>query len=77
MDCGEAGFSVRRRECLSLPTVCPGTGFDMKTCSSGISCQGISLHNICMSVHCIFPPKNITYMLIVQHPVFVVYCEFD
>ncbi|BFZ24005.1 hypothetical protein BsWGS_27044 [Bradybaena similaris] len=39
VDCGEAGFSVRRRECLSLPTVCPGTGFDMKTCSSGISCQ--------------------------------------
>ncbi|CAG5127673.1 unnamed protein product, partial [Candidula unifasciata] len=40
VDCGDGGFSVRRRECFTLPHLdCPGAGFDMQPCSTGIKCE--------------------------------------
>uniref|UniRef100_A0A2C9KIE4 Uncharacterized protein n=1 Tax=Biomphalaria glabrata TaxID=6526 RepID=A0A2C9KIE4_BIOGL len=39
-DCGEGGFSVRRRECDTLPDVpCDGISFDMRPCNTGLKCE--------------------------------------
>ncbi|XP_059172831.1 uncharacterized protein LOC131953601 [Physella acuta] len=39
-DCGDGGFSVRRRDCDTLPDVpCEGINFDMRPCNAGLKCE--------------------------------------
>ncbi|KAH9513448.1 hypothetical protein Btru_033061 [Bulinus truncatus] len=39
-DCGEGGFSVKRRSCDTLPDVpCDGMSFDMRPCNAGLKCE--------------------------------------